>query len=193
MAFLEGELEARRTAASFCHVGTDLNCDPPASDFGFRSLFHATYVLDLDRDKQLSLPIVALYISRFHFRLHGGLKVAGFRQNTFGFSAPSPFTSLRCSHWSLPTVSHSLPTEWRLRSVLSKEYIWFLCYLHFSFSLWVSFACSFSQSLSIPIEWQLRHRLLCSLSFSFSSLSPLFFLCIVLFYLLYCSLPFTSD
>jgi hypothetical protein len=80
----------------------------------------------------LSLPVVALSISRFHFRLHGGLKAAGFRRNTFGFSAPSPFPPLRRSHRSLPTVSHSLPTEWRLRNVLSKEYIWFPCYLYFS-------------------------------------------------------------
>jgi hypothetical protein len=69
----------------------------------------------------LSLPAVAISISRFHFRLHGGFKAAGFRRNTFGFSAPSPFPSLRRSHRSLPTVSHSLPTERRLRSVLSKE------------------------------------------------------------------------
>jgi hypothetical protein len=100
----------------------------------------------------LSLPAVAVSISLFYFRLYGGLKAAGFRRNTFGFSAPSPFPSLRRSHRSLPTVSHSLPTEWRLWSVLSKEYIWFLCYLYFSFSLWVSFACSFSLSLSLPTE-----------------------------------------
>jgi hypothetical protein len=91
----------------------------------------------------LSLPTVALSKSRFHFRLHGGLKEAGFRPNTFEFSALSRFPSLRRSHRSLSTVSHSLPTEWRLRSV---------CYLYFPFSLWASFACSFSLSLSLPIE-----------------------------------------
>jgi hypothetical protein len=68
----------------------------------------------------LSLPTIALSISRFHSRLHGGLKAADFRRNTFGFSDPSPFPSLRRSHRSFSTLSHSLPTEWRLRSVLSK-------------------------------------------------------------------------
>jgi hypothetical protein len=106
----------------------------------------------------LSLPAVALSISRFHFRLHGSLNAAGFRRNTFGFSAPSPFPPLRRS---LRTVSHSLPTEWRLRSVLSKEYIWFLCYLYFSFSLWVSFSSAYyiSLSLSPPTERWLCNRL----------------------------------
>ena len=84
-----------------------------------------------------SLPTVPLYFSRFHFRLNGGF-TAAFRWNAYGFSAPSPLPPLRRSHRSLPTVSHSLPTEWRRWCGLSTELIWLLCFLSFSFSLFVS-------------------------------------------------------
>jgi hypothetical protein len=41
----------------------------------------------------LSSPTATLSLSRFHFRLNSGFK-AGFRPNTFGFSAPCPFLLL---------------------------------------------------------------------------------------------------
>jgi hypothetical protein len=53
MALLEGSLRLDEpplvsTLSELISVAT-----APASDFGFRSLFHAKYALDLDRDKQL--------------------------------------------------------------------------------------------------------------------------------------------
>jgi hypothetical protein len=48
--------------------------------------------------------LLALSLCHFHFRLNGGFE-AGFRRNTFGFSALSPFISLGRAHRSLLTVS----------------------------------------------------------------------------------------
>jgi hypothetical protein len=81
----------------------------------------------------LSLLFLLLKLRRIGFRLNGGF-VAGFRR-------------------SILTVSHSLPTEWLLRTKLSTESIWLLCSLSFCL-LFIGrlSACSLSLSLSLPNE-----------------------------------------
>jgi hypothetical protein len=89
----------------------------------------------------LSSPTATLSLSRFHFRLNSGFK-AGFRPNTFGFSAPCPFPSLsRC----LPTP-HSLSLcRFQLR-LLFFHFLAFKCIrLCVAFT---SHCCSFTFSLS---------------------------------------------
>jgi hypothetical protein len=109
----------------------------------------------------------SLPTDRIRFRLNGGFG-AGFRRNAFCFcfSAPSPLLSL---HRSLPTVSYLLPTEWRLRSRLSMEYLLLLFCLSFSFSSSVSSVPSdcvtFTSdcptlTLSLPTEWRLIRSML---------------------------------
>jgi hypothetical protein len=74
----------------------------------------------------LSPSIGALSLSRFQFRLHGGF----------------PFPALTSSP---PTVSHSLPTECRLRSAVLTQRVWLSLFLFVAF---ISDCYSFTSSLS---------------------------------------------
>jgi hypothetical protein len=104
--------------------------------------------------------LLALSLSLFHFRLNGGFQ-AGFRRNTFGFSAPSPFLSLRRSYRSLTTVSHSLPSTC---SSLSRVHFQLNCGFKALLPLiFISLRRSHwslpTVSYSLPTEWRLRSGL----------------------------------
>jgi hypothetical protein len=96
-------------------------------------------------------PTVALSLSLRRFRLNGGFG-EGFRRNAFDVPAPSPFLCLSRSQRSLPIMSPSLYTEWRLCSKLSKEAIMLL------FPLLLCLRRSHRSLLTVSLSLSLRFR-----------------------------------
>jgi hypothetical protein len=101
------DIKCMRSPSSF-----SLSLSPPTATLSL-SRFH----FRLNRGFKVSTEYIRL---RFYFRLNSGFK-AGFRPNSFGFSAPCPF----------PSLSRCLPTPH--------------CFLFVAFN---SDCCSFTFSLS---------------------------------------------
>jgi hypothetical protein len=111
----------------------------------------------------LSLPTLALPISRFHFRLHGRLNAADFRWNKFASLLPFLFL-----------LFVGLIDLFRLCCTRSRQNGGFgACFRRntFGFSATSTFLslygyllpCSFSLLISLPTEWLPRYQLLRSL------------------------------